>query len=399
MRFRYILLAALAATPSIAAEVSVGVDVDRERGVAVAVSVVLDKAARVRAAMDAARLSLAESIAVAQREAGGLLVEAELKLRSGQPVYDFEFVNQGREIEIRVDARTGEVLKLKEDDDDDARELDRALASTKLTLQEAVAVAERQIKEGRAFDAEVSTKDGVRFEIKIMAGPRWVEVTLDGLGKVIEMRDRSDPLGGWNFDEAPVGRVPPGWTPRQTREGTLATWEVAADPHAVSRPNVLRLAKTENTGQTYNLMVADEPRVTDLDLRVHVRADSGDEDQGGGPIWRCQDENNYYICRLNPLEGNFRVYKVLAGKRTQLASADIEAETQRWYLLRAVMVGNRITCYVDGKHLLTAMDDTFVQPGQVGLWTKADAATSFDDMVLVAPAPPQTAPAPPGQDR
>jgi hypothetical protein len=163
---------------------------------------------------------------------------------------------------------------------------------------------------------------------------------------------------------------------------------VAADPNAVSRPNVLRLAKTENSGQTYNLLVADEPRVADVDLRVHVRADSGEEDQGGGPVWRCQDENNYYICRLNPLEGNFRVYKVLAGKRTQLASADMEAETHRWYLLRAVMVGNRITCYVDGKHLLTAVDDTFVQPGQVGLWTKADAATSFDDVLLATPAVP-----------
>lgn len=389
MQLRYILLTTLVATSSIAAEVSVGVDVDRERGVAVAVSISLDKAARVRAAMDAARLSLADAIGAAQREVRGQLVEAELKLRSGQPVYDLEFVEKGREIELRVDARSGEILKLEDEEEDDARELERMLASAKMTLPEAVVAAQREVKDGRAFDAEVSTNGGVRFEIKIMAGPRWVEVMLEGsTGKVIEMRDRSDPLGGWNFDEAPVGRVPPGWTPRQTREGTLATWVVAADPDAVSRPNVLRLAKTENTGQTYNLLVADEPRVADVDLRVHVRADSGEEDQGGGPIWRCQDENNYYICRLNPLESNFRVYKVLAGKRTQLASADIETETHRWYLLRAVMVGNRITCYVDGKHLLTAIDNTFVQPGQVGLWTKADATTSFDDMLLVTPAGP-----------
>ncbi len=115
-----------------------------------------------------------------------------------------------------------------------------------------------------------------------------------------------------------------------------------------------------------------------------IKANSGKEDQGGGLIWRCKDENNYYVCRINPLEGNFRVYKVVDGKRKQLESVTLDAASGKWYQVRAVMVADKIECYVDGKKHLAATDDTFPQAGMIGLWTKADASSSFDNLAVYA---------------
>jgi hypothetical protein len=183
-----------------------------------------------------------------------------------------------------------------------------------------------------------------------------------------------------NFDDAPAGRCPDHWKIASTHAGkTLATWQAVADPAAPSAPNVFRLTRTDNRGGTFNLAIAHRTSLADVEVSVKVRADTGKEDQGGGLIWRCRDENNYYICRINPLESNYRVYKVVDGRRTQLASARVKTAVGRWYTLRAVMVGERIACHLDGREVLTAQDGALGNAGSVGLWTKADAASSFDD--------------------
>ena len=193
------------------------------------------------------------------------------------------------------------------------------------------------------------------------------------------------PTAEWNFDKDEVGKAPSGWRAAETRgTGKVGKWGVATDPSAPSRPNVLEL-DAQADDQTYNLLVAEKSSYKDLDLRVRIRANRGKEDQGGGLIWRCKDENNYYICRINPLEGNFRVYKVAKGKRTQLESAKLETKSGQWYEVRAVMAGDKIECYVDGKKYLDAKDETFRDAGKVGLWTKADASSSFDDVVVYVP--------------
>lgn len=185
----------------------------------------------------------------------------------------------------------------------------------------------------------------------------------------------------WNFDERNPQTGPAGWQIAATSPtADLATWEIVADSSAPSSPHVFALTRTDNYNGTFNLAIATGPTYRDLDLSVKSKAGSGKEDQGGGPIWRCQDQNNYYICRFNPLEANFRVYVVANGKRRQLDSVKIELDVDRWYDLRVRMVGNEITCYLDGEQKLTATDDTITDAGRVGLWTKADAVTSFDNL-------------------
>lgn len=187
------------------------------------------------------------------------------------------------------------------------------------------------------------------------------------------------------FDQARAGQPPSGWRVAATNPtAPLARWEVISDPSAPTPPHALALTRTENYDGTFNLAIAEGTRFRDLELRVRVKAVEGQEDQGGGPIWRCQDENNYYVCRYNPLESNFRVYVVAGGKRRQLATVKAELAAGRWYEVFVRMTGDRVICELDGGMRLEVTDGTIARDGMVGLWTKADAVTSFDDFVVRA---------------
>jgi hypothetical protein len=189
----------------------------------------------------------------------------------------------------------------------------------------------------------------------------------------------------WGFDKVAPGRLPGGWKVAETNsKGKPATWQVVRDPNAPSAPNVLALAKTENTRSTYNLLLGGRTRYQNLELEVKVEAVSGKEDQGGGPLWRAADPNNYYITRWNPLENNLRLYHVQAAKRTQIANADITTDPKAWHTLKVTHIGNKIAVAFDGKTLIEKEDATFPGPGMIGLWTKADAATAFDDLKVAS---------------
>ena len=110
------------------------------------------------------------------------------------------------------------------------------------------------------------------------------------------------------------------------------------------------------------------------------KAVRGQKDQGGGVLWRFQDPNNYYVARMNPLEDNYRLYKVVAGRRTQLATKEgLKVPANEWHRLKVTQAGDRIECSLDGTRHIEATDKTITKPGKVGLWTKADAQTYFDN--------------------
>lgn len=259
------------------------------------------------------------------------------------------------------------------------------VAKAQITLAQAVETAIKEVKDGKAYRAELRTVGAqTLYEVTLLAGGRQVEVKIDAAsGKVLGVeRDELEKTAGrrWNFDKDEVGKLPPGWVVKQNHPTkALANWAVEADADGMSKPNVLNV-KTENGNATYNLVLIEKAVYRDVNLMVKVRGNTGQDDQGGGLVWRCQDENNYYVCRINPLENNYRVYKVVDGKRTQLQSADFETPTGKWFTLRVRMKGNEIACYCNGKKWLEVKDDTFKDAGMIGLWTKADASTSFDNL-------------------
>ena len=176
-------------------------------------------------------------------------------------------------------------------------------------------------------------------------------------------------------DDAP-GSLPAGWTAAKTGQGSGSVWQVVEDATA---PGGRALAQVSAAGPNrfFNLCVADATSFTDPDISVAMKAIAGKNDQGGGLVWRYKDADNYYIARMNPLEDNYRVYKVVAGKRTQLGNFDIKAQAGQWLRLRVVQQGNHIQCFLDDKLRLDVNDDTFKAAGKVGLWTKSDAQTRF----------------------
>lgn len=187
------------------------------------------------------------------------------------------------------------------------------------------------------------------------------------------------------FDEVPSGSLPAGWKVDATHPGSeLAVWSVEENSQAVSGKRVLAVRITGSERGTFNLAWTDQIRFQEGAVEVKVRAGEGRIDQGGGPIWRVRDANNYYIARWNPLENNFRVYYVQEGRRVQLDTADVNVPASEWHTIRIEHQGSHITCYLDGTKLLEADDSTLPEAGGVGLWTKADAASFFDDFVVQA---------------
>ncbi len=190
-----------------------------------------------------------------------------------------------------------------------------------------------------------------------------------------------------NFDAAAVGALPKGWTVDATNpKGDLATWKVAPDANAASKPNVLAItAIPDGAKGVFNLCWTNAVAFRDGTIGAKVRADSGKIDQGGGLIWRVKDAKNYYLCRYNPLETNFCLYYVKDGVRKKLAEAkDLVVKTGEWFAISVTQKGDRIACSLNGKKLLDATDATFADAGGVGFWSKADAASSFDDLEVSA---------------
>jgi hypothetical protein len=184
----------------------------------------------------------------------------------------------------------------------------------------------------------------------------------------------------FKFSKDDAGKLPAGWKSDQTGKGEASVWKVVADDTAPSKSGLVLAQTAQGPGSVFNLCLATDSSFTDVEAMVAFKAVKGEKDQGGGIVWRYQDGNNYYIARMNPLEDNFRVYKVVDGKRIQLETKeDLKVPSGEWHSLKIKQAGARIECFLDGKKYLDIKDDTFTKAGKVGLWTKADAQTYFDE--------------------
>lgn len=177
-----------------------------------------------------------------------------------------------------------------------------------------------------------------------------------------------------NFDEFKTGAPPPGWTATQTGKGA-AKWEIVADDSAPSKPNVLK----QSGEATYPVCIKDDTSLKDGFVEVKFKPISGKEDQAGGVIWRCKDKDNYYISRANALEDNVTIYHTVNGRRSEKKRINTKVASNKWHTLRVDFKDNYFVVTFDGKKAFTWKDDTFKDAGKVGVWTKADSTTLFDD--------------------
>jgi hypothetical protein len=172
------------------------------------------------------------------------------------------------------------------------------------------------------------------------------------------------------FEYTLISKLPSGWS------SETGVWKGMRDEDNT----VLMMEK--NDGSDFNIAVLKQSTYQDLEIYVRVKAINGEEDQGGGLVWRYVDRSNYYIARVNPLENNIRLYKVVGGKRKQLESSDIEIRKNEWFQIGVTMQRERIECFYNGVKVFSASDQSFQQPGQIGVWSKADAVSYFDDLKI-----------------
>jgi hypothetical protein len=180
--------------------------------------------------------------------------------------------------------------------------------------------------------------------------------------------------GTINFDEAKTGEAPAGWTATKTGKGE-PKWTVEKDDSAPSKPNVLK----QSGEATYPVCIKDDTNLKDGFVEVKFKPVSGKEDQAGGVLWRAKDADNYYIARANALEDNVTIYHTIKGKRVSFKNVNTKVTSGVWHTLRVDFAGNKFTVSFDGKKVIEASDDSFSDAGKVGVWTKADSVTLFDD--------------------
>jgi hypothetical protein len=191
------------------------------------------------------------------------------------------------------------------------------------------------------------------------------------------LEDFETPLAGG----LPKGFVA-GFATEPDAKGTLSKWAVVADATAPSPTHVLQIVETKNRGAVYNLCMREEKSPADLSVSVRLRADKGIEDRGGGLIFRAVDELNYYLVRWNPLEKTVCAYRTIKGRRITLQFVPVAGTSGVWHALKVTMKGRVIEVEFDGQPVMSLPDDIYKEAGRVGLWTRSDAQSSFDDLKI-----------------
>jgi len=191
----------------------------------------------------------------------------------------------------------------------------------------------------------------------------------------------------FTFEDEELGKIPSNWSQYFTgKEGENPNWEIVDD----NGNYILAQLSEDNPNYHFNDIVFDGFEAKNVELKVKMKGVEGRMDQGGGFIWRFIDADNYYVVRANPLEDNVVLYKVENGKRTDLPvlgkgrtyGVDVKPLGDDWNDLKLTVVDNLFTVYLNEEQLFQVEDDTFTKKGKIGLWTKADAVSYFDDFQI-----------------
>ena len=220
-----------------------------------------------------------------------------------------------------------------------------------------------------------------------------LSMVVPSVGNVLAQTATNLPIQ-MDFEGMEIGSLPPGFSAAVTGEGGPTLWVVeAADPADPGNARVLAQLSSERVSYRFPVCVYEPFVAADVELLVRFKPISGEIDQAAGLVWRYQDVNNYYVVRANALEDNVVLYKMEDGQRSDLRpvgawffsyGADAEVPANNWSTLSVVVRGNRFSVSLNGDHLFDVEDDTFSESGKVGLWTKADSVTQFDDFTILS---------------
>lgn len=193
-----------------------------------------------------------------------------------------------------------------------------------------------------------------------------------------------------DFNKDNAGGPPKGFSTALTGQGKPGVWVVTKDNASPNQGNLLAQTDADATSYRFPVCVYDGFSGKDVDAGVKFKTVSGKKDQAAGLVWRYRDKDNYYIVRANALEGNVVLYKVQNGKREDLPlkgagrtyGKEVRVPPGQWNTLRITAKGNLFSVYLNEQKLYEVEDGTFTEAGKVGVWTKADSVTYFDDLQI-----------------
>ncbi len=191
--------------------------------------------------------------------------------------------------------------------------------------------------------------------------------------------ERSAGPANIDFQDMEVGQPPRGFASAMSGDAEPGTWIVQADPASTSA-KVLAQTSTDATSSRFPLCVLENFAARDVSVSTRFQARTGEVDRAAGLVFRYRDAANYYVVRANVLEDNVRLYRVVGGQRKQFAGENRTVSADEWHTLRVDASGPRFAVFFDGELLFRDEDDTFTTEGKIGLWTKADSVTWFDDL-------------------
>jgi hypothetical protein len=198
---------------------------------------------------------------------------------------------------------------------------------------------------------------------------------------LLEMNDMSN--HAVSFESSRIGAAPEGWTSTLTGSGE-PKWTVESDQTAPSKRGVVK----QSGRATFPLLLKDDSNIKDGFVQMKFKSIAGSEDRAAGLVWRAKDANNYYVVRANALEDNVVLYKTVGGVRRSLDivgrkggyGMQVKVTANTWHSLRVDFKASRFNVTFNGKPLFEVEDSTFTEAGKVGLWTKADSITLFDEV-------------------
>ena len=181
------------------------------------------------------------------------------------------------------------------------------------------------------------------------------------------------------LEKMAVGTAPAEFEFARTGQGGPGQWIVVDDPTATAK-RAIEQSSTDRTDYRFPLAIYQPVTAKNVEVVIRFKPVAGRVDQAGGVALRVTSANDYYLVRANALEDNVRFYRIVKGRRQQLATADVKVTSGEWHTLSLKAENDRFTVSFEGKQLYSATDRTFTGSGRIALWTKSDSVTRFEQI-------------------
>lgn len=235
-------------------------------------------------------------------------------------------------------------------------------------------------------------RPGDRLELRILRGGREEALSVTLGRRPEEDEDEEEQFPELREEEAPATAAAR-WEfeSLDAFEGVLGghgkpgRWSLLGETGA----RFLRQEEGDATGIRFPMLLVRERSDRDVGVRVRFRLTGGGGDRAAGIVLHYRDPGNYLVARVNAIEGDLRIFRVVNGLRRTLPGGKVPVACDaEWHLLEFRAEGAKLTASVDGGSPATSYD-TFFLRGAVGLWTKSDSVTDFDDLEVLPVAPPR----------